>query len=105
MSVVIENMPARRLATVRHIGPCPQMPRPSTALVRSRGANGLYNHVDPRMLALYHDDPEATAAAELRSDAALVVRDDVALPEGIQEASLPAGRYARFTHRGSYGGL
>jgi AraC family transcriptional regulator len=57
------------------------------------------------MLALYHDDPETNAAAELRSDAALVVRDDVALPEGLEEVTLPAGRYARFTHRGAYGGL
>lgn len=105
MDVVIETLPARRLATVRHVGPYPEIGAAFHRLGTIAAAAGLYEHVDPRMIALYHDDPETTAPADLRADAALIVRDDVALPDGLTEATLPAGRYARVTHRGSYAGL
>ena len=54
------------------------------------------------MVALYHDDPETTPAAELRSDAALVVARDAKLPSGLGEQRIPAGRYATTTHVGPY---
>lgn len=105
MEVTIETMPALRLATVRHVGPYSEIGATFHRLGVIAGAAGLYAHADPRMIALYHDDPETTAAADLRSDAALVLRDAVAVPEGLTEASVPAGRYARVTHRGPYSGL
>lgn len=105
MDVTIETLPALRLATIRHVGPYPEIGAAFHRLGRIAASAGLYAHVDPRMIALYHDDPEATAPAELRSDAALILRDDVALPAELTEATLPAGRYARVTHRGSYAGL
>lgn len=105
MDVVIETLPARRLATVRHVGPYTDVGAAFHRLGTIAAAAGLYEHVDPRMIALYHDDPETTPAAELRADAALILRDDVAVPEGLSEVTLPAGRYARVTHRGSYAGL
>jgi AraC family transcriptional regulator len=105
MDVTIETLPARRLATVRHLGPYPQIAEAFHRLGTSAAERGLYAHVDPPMLALYHDDPETTPPAELRSDAALVVRDDVELPSGLSEGTLPAGRYAKASHRGAYSGL
>src|SRR5438876_564500 len=72
MDVTIETLPARRLATVRHFGPYPQIAEAFHRLGRIAAERGLYAHVDPPMLALYHDDPETTPPAELRSDAALV---------------------------------
>ncbi|MEP6655183.1 MAG: GyrI-like domain-containing protein, partial [Myxococcales bacterium] len=105
MDVTIETLPARRLATVRHLGPYPQIAEAFHRLGTIAAAGGLYAHVDPAMLALYHDDPETTPRGELRSDAALVVRDDVELPSGLSEVTLPAGRYAKASHRGAYSGL
>lgn len=105
MDVTIETLPARRLATVRHVGPYPQISEAFHRLGTIAGAAGLYARVDPRMLALYLDDPETTPVTELRSDAALVVHDAAPLPEGLGETTLPAGRYARTTHRGAYTGL
>jgi AraC family transcriptional regulator len=105
MDVAIETLPARRLATVRHVGPYTGVGAAFHRLGTIASAAGLYDHVDPRMIALYHDDPETTAAAELRADAALILRDAVAVPAGLTEATLPAGRYARATHRGAYSGL
>jgi AraC family transcriptional regulator len=67
------------------------------------GPAGLIH--DPRdstMLAIYHDDPEGTPLAELRSDAGLTVSEDAALPEGLEEQRIPAGRYACVVHEGSY---
>jgi AraC family transcriptional regulator len=54
------------------------------------------------MIAIYYDDPETTPQDELRSDAALVVPDDVRLPEGLVEQRLAAGRYAHTVHVGPY---
>ena len=105
MDVTIETLPARRLATVRHLGPYSEIAEAFHRLGTIAAERGLYAHVDARMLALYHDDPESTPPAELRSDAALVVRDGVELPAGLCEVTLPAGRYARASHRGAYSGL
>ena len=54
------------------------------------------------LVGLYHDDPEATPAAELRAHAGLVVPERVPLPRGLVELRLPAGRYARALHVGPY---
>jgi AraC family transcriptional regulator len=87
------------------VGPYPRIAEAFHRLGSIASDAGLYDHVEPAMLALYHDDPETTPAAELRSDAALVLRDDVALPPNLSEATLPAGRYAKAIHRGAYSGL
>jgi AraC family transcriptional regulator len=105
MDVVIETLPSRRLATVRHVGPYPEIAQAFHRLGQAAMESGLYQHAQPAMLALYHDDPETTPASELRSDAALVVSEEAPLPKGVTEARLPAGRYAKVTHRGSYAGL
>jgi AraC family transcriptional regulator len=105
MDVTIETLPARRLATVRHLGPYPQIAEAFHRLGTIAAERGLYAHVDPPMLALYHDDPETTPPIELRSDAALVVRDGVELPSGLSEVTLPAGPYAKASHSGAYSGL
>lgn len=105
MDVTLETMPTLRLATVRHVGPYPEIGAAFHRLGSIAAAAGLYEHADPRMIALYHDDPETTPPSELRSDAALILRDDTAIPADLTEATLPAGRYARFTLRGAYSGL
>lgn len=105
MEVTVDTLPARRLATVRHVGPYPQIAEAFHRLGAIAAEHGLYAHVEAPMLALYHDDPETTPSAELRSDAALVVRDGITLASSLTEVTLPAGRYARATHRGSYATL
>jgi AraC family transcriptional regulator len=54
------------------------------------------------MIAIYHDDPETTPAAELNSDAGITVPEDLPLPKGVVEKRIPAGRYAHTTHVGPY---
>ncbi|MEO7036740.1 MAG: GyrI-like domain-containing protein [Polyangiaceae bacterium] len=54
------------------------------------------------MKCWYHDDPEVTAEAELRSDAGIVVAENASLPPGLAEQRLPAGTYAVTRHQGPY---
>ncbi|HEX6217475.1 MAG TPA: GyrI-like domain-containing protein, partial [Vicinamibacterales bacterium] len=56
----------------------------------------------PQLLALYYDDPQETPADRLRSDAALSFPDGAAVPAGLIERRIPAGRYASTVHVGSY---
>lgn len=105
MDIVIEAHPTRRLATLRHVGPYAEIGQTFHRLGQIAAEAGLYARVAPQMLALYHDDPETTPATELRSDAALEVRDGDPLPAGLTEVVLPAGPYARAVHIGSYAGL
>lgn len=105
MNVEIETLPTRRLATVRHVGPYQTIGEAFHRLGTLAVAHGLYARVEPAMLALYHDDPDTTPTDELRSDAALVVRDDMALPSEVTEATLQGGPYAKMTYRGAYSGL
>jgi AraC family transcriptional regulator len=102
MNVEIKQMPRLRVATVRHTGPYNQIPHAFEHLGSIAGPAGLIRQPDTTMLAIYHDDPETTPQDQLRSDAALVIPDDVPLPEGLVEQFIPPGRYACTVHVGPY---
>ena len=102
MQIEIEDMPEMRVAAVRHVGPYNTIAEAFARLGELAGPAGLVPEQAPTMLAIYHDDPEATPQAELRSDAALVVPEGKPLPPGLTELRIAAGRYARGTHIGPY---
>jgi AraC family transcriptional regulator len=101
MNVEIKQLPAQRVATVRHIGAYNRISEAFGRLGESAGKAGLING-RPAMVALFHDLPEVTPEAELRSDAGIVVPDGANLPESLGEQHLPAGRYARTLYVGPY---
>jgi AraC family transcriptional regulator len=101
MEVDIKDMPELRVATVRHIGPYNQIPKAFERLGSVAGPAGLLRH-SSAMMAIYHDDPETTPQDQLRSDAALVVPEDVKMPDGLVEQHIAAGRYAHTVHVGPY---
>lgn len=101
MDVRIQEMPELRVATVAHVGPYNQIPQAFAQLGQIAGPAGLFGP-QSAMLAIYHDDPDTTPAAELRSEAAIVVAPDAVLPGGLGERRIPAGRYATLTHVGPY---
>ncbi|WAS90571.1 AraC family transcriptional regulator [Nannocystis punicea] len=105
MNVTIETMPAQRVATVAHVGPYNQISAAFARLGALAGPAGLLRFPQGAMIAIYYDDPESTPPEQLRSDAGLVIPEDVALPAGLGEQRLPAGRYAKTTHIGPYTGL
>lgn len=104
MNVTIEQVPELRLASVRHVGPYDAISEAFARLGATAGPAGLIRP-GAKMIAIYHDDPETTPASELRADAALSVESSVALPNGLVEARIPAGSYAKTTHKGPYSKL
>jgi AraC family transcriptional regulator len=102
MNVTIENMPELRVATVHHVGPYPRISEAFQRLGALAGPAGLLRFPEAAMLAIYYDDPETTPAEQLQSDAGITVPNGVALPEGLVEKKLAAGRYAKTTHVGPY---
>jgi AraC family transcriptional regulator len=104
MNVEIIQMPEFRVATVRHLGPYMRISEAFARLGEAVARTGLLGP-GSKMIAIFHDDPETTPAAELRSDAALSVAPDAVIPPGLGEATIPAGRYACARHVGPYEGL
>ena len=102
MHVETETLPALRLATLRHLGPYQQIGRTFGRLYEIVTRAGLPHR---EMVGVYYDDPDVTAADQLRADAGVIVDEDVRLPPGLEEQRVPAGRFARAEHAGSYAGL
>ena len=102
MTVEIKEMPALRAATVRHVGPYEQIPQAFERLSAIAGAAGLFGRPGVGMMGLYHNDPDTTPPDKLVSDAALALPEDLAIPSGLTEARVPAGRYACTLFVGPY---
>ena len=102
MDVTITQQPELRVAGIRHIGPYMEIGREFGRL------GGMLKGAPPagsQMIALYHDDPTSTAAEKLRADAAITLPGHMQAPMGLIEQRVPAGKYARAIHNGSYQGL
>jgi AraC family transcriptional regulator len=102
MHVEIDMLPGLRLATVRHVGPYHRIGRAFGRLDDIVRRAGLPHR---ELVGVYHDDPAVTPPDQLRSDAGVVVDEGVPLPPGLDEQRVPAGRFARAEHAGSYAGL
>jgi AraC family transcriptional regulator len=98
MNVNVSNQPELRVAGIRHIGPYHEIGR---AFGRLGGLVGAPPK-GAQMIAVFHDDPDATPADRLRSDAALTLPAGSPTPNGLIEQRIPAGRYARVVHKGPY---
>lgn len=104
MDVDIIELPQQRIATLAHNGPYNRISEAFAKLGDIAGPAGLFG-AESAMLAIYYDDPETTPVEELRSDAALTVGSGRQLPSALTEKTLPAGKYARSMHVGSYEGI
>jgi AraC family transcriptional regulator len=102
LQVAIEERPETRVFTVRHVGPYNQIGRAFQTLHEIVTRAGLRTG---DLVGIFHDDPRRTPPAQLRSDAGAIVDADAPVPESLAEQRLPAGRYARTDHVGSYAGL
>lgn len=56
-------------------------------------------------VAIYYSTAEAVPVDDLRSHAGAIFTDDLPLPPGLEEVTLPEGRYAVHHHKGGYEGL
>ncbi len=103
-TIEIREMPATRVAFLRHTGPYNGVAPTWGKLCAHAGRLGLMGP-NVKMFGACHDDPEITPADKLRYDACLVVGPDFepAGEVGVQE--LPGGRYGVTVHEGAYEGL
>ncbi|MEW5825616.1 MAG: GyrI-like domain-containing protein [Candidatus Bipolaricaulota bacterium] len=92
-SVEVKQMPEWNVVYARHIGAYNQVGEAFERLFRWAGARGL---VGPNLktLAVYHDSPEVTDAAKLRSDACLVVPAGTKGEGEIGTMQIPGGLFA-----------
>jgi AraC family transcriptional regulator len=102
MQVEIRSFPELRVGTVRHVGPYMQISEAFARLGQLADPARLFELPGAMMVALFHDDPDSTPADQLRSDAAVVVPEDVSLPDGLAEQRIPGGEYASTMHVGPY---
>lgn len=102
MDVEIKAMPALRCFCLRHVGPYDQIHETFQKLHAIAGPAGLAGRPGSMLVALYHDDPETTPAAQLRADAALAVTGSGRPPDRLVERRVPGGRYATTVFVGPY---
>ncbi len=101
---VEEDEAPRRVIGVMHRGAYQGIGAAFGRLERLVAEQGLEDEV-VAMLGVYFSDPATMPEAELRSMAAIEVREDLPLPEGFEELALPGGKYAIVQVRGPYDGL
>lgn len=105
IDVELENLPERRVAALSHVGAYWAVSDTFRRVISIASAHGLWEDPAAALVMIYHDDPEATAQAELRSEAGILVPANTAIPAELSELRIPAGRYARTTHCGPPNGL
>lgn len=99
--VFLEQVPQTRCACVSHHGSYMQIDRAMSTLFGELIAQNLAGS-ESRMIAVFHDDPDAILETELRSQACSPVSDHVRLRSPLEETVLRGGAYARLRYRGPY---
>lgn len=105
MDVIVEDMGELKVAATTHLGPRNMVGEAFGRLVAIAGPAGLLSQPGAKMIAVFHDDPDTTPVADLRTSAGVIVPEKCVIPAELTELRIPAGKYARATHRGHYAGL
>jgi AraC family transcriptional regulator len=102
--VTIRTEAPIRLAALPHKGAYFEISRAFQKLSAVMASRDLFRNAG-RMIAVFYDDPQSTAEADLRSHAGFEIngRSDLSTP--LEEVTLPAGRQAVLTYTGPYAGL
>lgn len=105
MQIDVVDLPKMRAAALRHVGPYQQIGPVFEKLVGIAIVSGWFSLPEVRTMLVTYDCPTSVPAAELRSDAVVVVGADSVLPVDVDELVIPAGQYVRGVHIGPYNGL
>ncbi|MDV6332679.1 AraC family transcriptional regulator [Asticcacaulis sp. 201] len=99
--IFVETLPSIRCAAVAHQGPYIQIDHAMGQLFSQLLAQGLMPS-EPRMMALFFDDPDLVPQNQLRSQACLPISEDIALAPPLLDTVLRGGCYARLRYKGPY---
>lgn len=102
--VEIKDLPNRRLASLPHKGDYNSIGHAFERIAMICSTRGLWPQVEG-MLGIYYDDPDAVAAEELRSAAAVIIKPDMPVEDPLVESAVRGGRSAVLTFKGPYAGL
>jgi len=104
VNVEIRNLPARRVAFVRHVGPYQDCGQAWARLCSSPRVARFFGP-KPQMFGICYDDPDVTDAAKIRYDACLVVDGRFVPGDGVDVQDIAGGDYAVHLHVGPYENL
>jgi AraC family transcriptional regulator len=104
-TVEIKELPAKRVAFVRHVGPYPDCVPTFERFVAWAYSHRIYIAGRTQIIGVYHDDPEITPADKLRYDCCLTVDESFTERDDVKVKALDGGAFAVLTHRGSHDGL
>jgi AraC family transcriptional regulator len=99
--VAVVDLPQLRVATIEHRGDYRLTTKAFERLMTIAATTGLLTAAT-RTIGIYHDDPEAVPAAELRSAACITVPDPWRPSGELLESRIEGGPYARIVHTGPY---
>ncbi len=102
--VAIRTEAPIRLAALPHKGAYHKISRAFQQLSAVMASRDLFPSAG-RMIAVFHDDPQSVAEANLRSHAGFEIRGPADLSAPLEEVTLPGGRQAVLTYKGPYAGL
>jgi AraC family transcriptional regulator len=95
----IVQVPARRIAVVRHVGPYEEIAAPFEKVVSWAGRRGLL--AGAKLLGVYWDDQRITPPHRTRCEVGLYVDDYAVGDDEVSVRHLPAGEYAVYSYHGS----
>jgi AraC family transcriptional regulator len=98
------ELPGITVAALAHRGDYQTIPGTFVRLATMAGALGVLGP-GTRTFGIYYDDPSATPAEALRSEACITVPDDWAPSGDLQRREIQGGRYAVVLHVGPYAEL
>jgi AraC family transcriptional regulator len=100
-AVSIVDLPAMRCAGISHKGSYMEIDRAIGRLFEGLAARGLLAP-GARMIALFFDDPDAVAVADLRAKACSPIGAEAEPAAPLEETILRGGLYARLRYQGPY---
>ncbi|MGC9529912.1 MAG: AraC family transcriptional regulator [Candidatus Bipolaricaulaceae bacterium] len=93
MSFGVRDLPELHVAYVRHVGPYNGIGEAFEKLFAWAGPRGLARP-EAKTLAVYHDDPQDTDPAKLRSSACLTVPQGTEIGGQVGTMTIPGGTFA-----------
>ncbi len=102
MNIEIVELPTIRYAYLRHHGHYPEIGATFGKMAAIAGHAGLIGQPGALFIGVYHNDPDQTPVEELASDAGITVAEGVPIPAGLEEGTIPGGRFVKGAHIGSY---
>jgi AraC family transcriptional regulator len=98
-AVSIEQVPSRRVAFLRHLGPYKEVGPTFDRLLGWARPRGLMRP-GTDVLSISHDDPEVTPADKIRCDCCITVGESFQPQDDVGVQTIEGGEYAIVHHRG-----